>query len=115
MGAGEFPPAVRALLRDRSGGVCERCEQRPVADLHHRCPRKQGGSRLPWVGLASNGLALCDPCHDWVESNRTLAYELGLLIKQGIAEQAGGCASIPFHDTTGRIWLIFDDGAKVST
>ena len=115
MMAGEFPQVVRLLIMERSGQICERCACHPASDIHHRCPRKKGGSRLTWMGLASNGVALCRPCHDWAEANRgDEAFDLGWRIRQGEAEQNNGCETTPLVDTIGRIWLLFNDGTKVT-
>lgn len=45
-------------------------------DVHHKLPRGRGGSNDH-----ENLVTLCRPHHAWVESNRTAAYELGLLIR----------------------------------
>lgn len=46
-----------------------------------------GGSKDPAINLPSNLLFLCGSgtqgCHGWVESNRTQAYEDGLLVYRG--------------------------------
>ena len=45
-----------------------------------------GGSKNPALNQASNLLLLCgsgtEGCHGWVESNRTEALELGLLLRR---------------------------------
>ncbi len=42
-----------------------------------------GGSSAPDTNLASNLLRLCPGHHDWIESFRTKALELGLLLHAG--------------------------------
>lgn len=58
--------ATRTVVAARSGGVCERCGQRPAQSVHHRLKRGQGG---PWS--PSNCVHLCGDgtqyCHGVVE------------------------------------------------
>lgn len=55
--------------------------------IHHRHPRKMGGSLAPWIDQPSNLVTLCGSgttlCHGEVESNRTQAEEIGLLVPTG--------------------------------
>jgi 5-methylcytosine-specific restriction protein A len=51
--------------------------------VHHRRPRRMGGSQLPDTNAPQNLLLLCPPCHETVESQRTVAYEGGWLVRQG--------------------------------
>lgn len=80
------PPENRQLVHARARLRCER-DGRDLAGggghVHHRRPRQRGGSRAPDVHDLSNLLLLCVDCHDWVESNRTAAYEQGLLVHAG--------------------------------
>lgn len=77
-------------MAERSSGVddiaiCEirvECVGTLAATFHHRRPRQRGGSKRPDTNLAANGLATCNPCHDWVEINRTEAKENGWLLEQ---------------------------------
>lgn len=53
-------------------GVCD-----GPLDVHHRLPRGRGGGNE-----LENLVTLCRfNCHQWVESNRTAAYQLGLLLR----------------------------------
>ncbi|UGT65279.1 HNH endonuclease [Nocardia gipuzkoensis] len=75
---------VLDLVRARCKGRCERCAQ-PLTgihggDPHHRKPRGAGGTRDPRINLPSNIVALCRPCHDWIESQRTAALKDGWLV-----------------------------------
>jgi hypothetical protein len=81
MGNG-FPPAVRAIILERSGGVCEYCGLQRGTDAHHRRPRGLGGSRRKDTNTASNALWLCGACHRWAESHRTDALHEGILCLQ---------------------------------
>lgn len=84
-----FPKHVVELIIKRDRGRCARCgvavsgERGLNYDLHHRCPRGMGGSKEPWVNQASNGLLLCRPCHQWVESHRTAAEDAGFIVRRG--------------------------------
>lgn len=60
------------VVRARSGGLCEACGMRRVADVHHRKNRSQGGRWDP-----SNLLGICRTCHDWIGDNRVGARVRG--------------------------------------
>lgn len=78
-----FPPVVRSLIYDRSGGACERCgERHSDSAIHHRRPRQAGGTRRPETNYPSNAGLLCGQCHREVESYRTQAFEDGWLVRQ---------------------------------
>ncbi len=74
-------PAERDVVRGRSGGVCEfRACTRGAEQMHHRRPRRMGGSTAPDVNGAANLVDLCAWHHRWVEFHRTAAEALGLLL-----------------------------------
>lgn len=100
------------MIAIRSGGVCEMCTNATASQIHHRCPRQSGKYHPPWMSTASNGLALCLRCHEWIEGNRTAAYASGWLVRKPIATRAGGCSTLPVTDPTGRKWLFNDFGQK---
>lgn len=50
--------------------------------VHHRRPRRMGGSQLPDTNLPQNLLILCADCHSQVESERSVGYEGGWLVRQ---------------------------------
>jgi len=77
-----FPPAVRAIIQERSQGVCEFCGKQRGVEIHHRRPRGAGGSKRADTNTASNGLHLCSECHRWAESHRTEALLAGVLVLQ---------------------------------
>lgn len=81
--SGQFTPAVHAVIRERSGGVCEGCGAERAWDAHHRHPRKMGGTKRAWIGLPSNAAHFCRQCHTVAETNRTLAKLLGWLVPEG--------------------------------
>lgn len=103
---GSFTVEVKAAILARDNGRCDRCGFRvTIGHFHHRHPREMGGTRKRWVGLPSNGLLLHPACHDWVEGHRTLALELGMLVKSGQRP-----AETPVYRWNG--WhVLFDDGA----
>lgn len=51
--------------------------------VHHRRPRRMGGSQLPDTNAPQNLLILCPDDHEMVESERTAAYAGGWLVRQG--------------------------------
>lgn len=79
----EFTAEVHAIVNERSGGWCEVCQVERVWDLHHRHPRKAGGTNRAWIGLASNALGVCRMDHNLIESRRYLAMMLGWLVTSG--------------------------------
>ncbi len=81
-----IPPAVLALIRERSGGLCEVCGRR-AESTHHRKRGGMGGSKDPAARSPANLLRVCGDgtrgCHGMIESNRTVSYENGRLVRQG--------------------------------
>jgi len=65
-----------------------------------------GGTRRTTTSGAANALFLHPSCHEWVERNRTAAYDMGFLV----AQQDEPCA-IPVQMWDG-IWYLSDDGSK---
>lgn len=55
----------------------------PASQHHHRRPRGMGSSKRPDTNTAANALAVCEPDHRRIESNRTEALEMGWLVRQG--------------------------------
>jgi hypothetical protein len=79
-----FTQEVKAIIWERAHGFCDRCGL-PVqyGVCHHRCPRRAGGSSREDLGLPSNGVLLHNSCHDFVESHRKIAAQLGFLVGYG--------------------------------
>lgn len=73
---------------DRAGGRCEISgvplsgERGRDWHVHHRRPRRMGGSRLADTNSVENLLLLSPEAHEHVEKNRTEAYERGWLVRQ---------------------------------
>lgn len=102
--------AVLRILQVRSEGLCEFWQCLDDAHhSHHRRPRKMGGSSAPDTNLPSNLLRLCPPHHDWIESNRSKALELGLLL-----HATAKPAEVPVYLRYGLV-LLGDDGTWTAT
>ena len=101
--------AARDLVQERDR-YCILCGK-PGVDAHHRLPRGGGGApRDPSRFALSRLVWLCRECHCWVESYRTLAHGLGLLIRHGVTE----CSQITVF-RHGRWVLLTDDGLVTPT
>ena len=71
---------AKKLAVARDGGKCLYCLGE-ADDVHHRSPKKMGGTKDEYIafGLA-NLVSLCRSHHDWVHSNPAQAYKLGFLV-----------------------------------
>ena len=59
---------TRAKVRQRSGGICERCKERRAEHVHHLRywpDHKRGGEPLDWLQ------DVCLPCHGHYHPNHT--------------------------------------------
>lgn len=101
------------VVRGRSHRLCEArvagdCSGRGE-QTHHRQPRGMGG--VSGVGLAVNRPAalvrVCLPCHAWIESERTAAEDLGLLVRRPADP---GDAAVHLHPIYGPGWYRLTDG-----
>jgi len=92
--------SARLLVRQRSGGVCERCGSAKATEWHHRRNRSQGG---PWS--ASNGLDLCSQDHRWITEHPDEACAKGLSVKSWDDE-----TTIPVRTVHGLV-LLDDEGS----
>jgi 5-methylcytosine-specific restriction protein A len=112
--------AVVGLVLARDGGRCLRCnrfvgpERGVDFSLHHRLPRRSGGSRRPELNMPANLVTLCGSattlggCHAAVESGRTAALAGGWLLH---ADQVP--SSVPLHAWWGPVLL--DDRGRWRT
>lgn len=70
---------ARAMVRERSGGVCEVCGTARATNYQHRKNRSQAGE---WSVV--NGLDVCGSgttgCHGWIHANPTKSYERGWMV-----------------------------------
>lgn len=76
-----------ACLGDRIRGYSLHRLSRSQVSIHHRRPRRMGGSRLADTHTLANLLLLCGSgtvgCHGAIESQRTTALDRGYLLHQG--------------------------------
>ena len=107
-----FSPKARQLILDRADGVCEamfvdECNSR-IEAIHHRKPRKMGGSKRSDINQPSNGLAICQPCHVAIESFRLVALDRGLLVSQHNSEPVS-CVGVWRRG----VWVLLTDAGGV--
>lgn len=107
MAKGAFNDKTRRLVYERAKGRCERCGGNGDQwHFHHRRPRGMGGTSRKDSGGAENALLLHPSCHEWVERNRSDAYDMGYLV----AQQANP------RDTPVRLWdgwfILRENGSK---
>lgn len=82
--AAAFSQEVKEMILRRTNWRCDRCGLRAeFGHFHHRSPRRAGGSSREDLGLPSNGLLLHPSCHDYIESKRKIAAQLGFLVGYG--------------------------------
>lgn len=98
-----FDQALKNRIRDRDGDACAKCG-RPVprgrGSVHHRLPRGRGGPDIPAnLALVCGHATEPGTCHYFVESNRTLAYATGWLLKSGADPSAH-----PVRCSNGEWW-----------
>lgn len=98
---------ARQIVRERSGGVCERCFAVPAAEWHHRKNRSQLGRWTP-----ANGLHLCSPCHRWITEHPRAAYGCGWAVKSVYDP-----AEVPvlIGEAFGPRWVFLDDDGETRT
>lgn len=105
---------ARSLALGRSGGRCEVC-YRPLhgiqSSVHHRSPRRMGGTKRPELNQPANLLVLCGSgtygCHGRAESYRAWAIERGIILyTRDIPEE------MPYVDLYGRWWMLDNQGNK---
>lgn len=102
------PKAVMAILRERSGGMCEIgavCAGKGAAtDPSHRIAKGMGGTKDPRSNTPSNNLHACRACHDLAEGDPAGAYARGWKIRRGVADPK----DVPvWHWVHG--WVYLDD------
>jgi hypothetical protein len=105
------------IHRDR--GQCALCGDRPDGErgtgwsVHHRRPRGMGGTRWDEINSPANLVILCGSgatlCHSTVESRRSVAFDLGLLVRQNAAP-----SQVPIHHAVHGICWLTDDGEAVT-
>lgn len=106
-----FTQDQRDALLHRSYGTCEVCNSAPVAHLHHRRPRRMGGARGAddvIVNAVSNGLAVCNVCHDMIESDRAKSRYYGRLVPPSEEPRR-----TPVYLPRYLGWVLLDDDGNV--
>jgi len=106
---------VRQQIFLRANFSCERCSETRFTfgtSIHHRKPRGMGGTKKQEINDPTNLIFLCGTgttgCHGWIESNRKIAFEKGLLVRQ-----TENPSDIPFQDSFGNMWKLSSDFGKV--
>lgn len=117
MGRRTGPSAVVVdVVWVRDEGSCARCRTGLSFTLrgsqwavHHRRPRGMGGSRELWVNQPANLVALCQACHEWVESHRGDARDLGWLVSRNAVYKS---EDVPVTYWDGLTYRLDDMGGK---
>lgn len=77
--------AQRVAVAARFDLHCARCGSRATGmlggEVHHRVPRRMGGTRNPLSSDPRNVILLCQRCHESVEANRAEATLGGWLLR----------------------------------
>ncbi len=107
---------LRHLLACRSSSRCEVCGRQIDANregsAHHRLPAGKGGTSSPERNRLDRLILACGDgvrfCHGWVESNRTVAYATGLLLRHParLADEDQLLALTPVVLWSGRVRLL---------
>lgn len=106
------PPDVRDAVWARAGDACEVCgigltRQSPHS-IHHRRPRRMGGSTAADTNRPANLVLLhgtgTDGCHGAIESERAGAYRWGLLLTANADPSA-----TPVRLLSHGGWVLLDD------
>jgi 5-methylcytosine-specific restriction protein A len=103
----------------RDNGQCAWCDE-PITgergldwSVQHRRPRGRGGSRRPDTNLPSNLILLhgngTTSCHGLVESRRTVAYDLGFLVRY-----TDSPSQVAIHHAVHGWCFLTDDGEVVT-
>lgn len=117
----DTPRWVKDAIYQRAAGRCEvgvteACRARggwfdgqAGRTVHHRRPRRMGGTTAVDIHDPANLLAVCGDgtrgCHGWIESNRLAAKQAGWLLGAGADPVSRACL---LRD--GRIVLLQVDG-----
>lgn len=107
-------PQDRHTVLLRASYRCERCELPLNSNLsvHHRRPRRMGGTRRPDANSPQNLLVLCGSgttgCHGWIESHRREAYDAGYLLYD-----MDDPLIHPYRDGSGNWWILTEDGGRI--
>jgi hypothetical protein len=87
----DIPHQTRVKVRNRSSGVCERCDSKIATDMHHRMKRSIGGHS------PENVVHLCRVCHDWAHANGVQARATGWIVPSQRRITRGDITNIPIR------------------
>lgn len=100
--------SARLAVRQRSGGICEKCGAAQAREWHHRQNRSQGG-----LWTAANGMDLCTSCHRYVTEHPEESYRNGWSVRSTadpaevpvlVTTHPGGAYGLPEIE-----WRLLDD------
>ena len=75
--------AELVIERDRGQCVARVTHERGAKSgeqIHHRKPRRMGGTTEEWINQPANLIYVCRACHDHIESHRQQSLAMGWLI-----------------------------------
>ena len=108
-----IPTGTRALVLQRDGHRCARCGRSVLdfpASVHHRVPRRMGGTRDPRIDDPRNLVLLCGSgatgCHGDIESHRTTARFEGWLLS------SHDLLASPLVRGDGTAFALTEDGGR---
>lgn len=108
----DAPRHIRSLVVARSQvrghPSCERCGAAQPEQIHHRKPRRLGGTRDPQANQPANLVAICAACHLAIETHRNRGYAAGWLVRD-----TDDPAATPIHYR--RRWSYLDNQGAVTT
>lgn len=99
--------AVLAVVKERGGALCMRCQVSPSTETHHRIGRGMGGSRRPEVNSAPALVRLCHACHHWVSTHPREAEATGWVIRRSDVRPP---QEVELVDLFGAAFLLTEDG-----
>lgn len=112
--SGPTPKTRRAVLA-RDAETCQWCGGTLANgwfySLQHRRARGMGGSRVPWVNLPGNLVAVhgsgTTGCHGHIEANPKEAAARGFRLSHRETPE-----DLPLIDYAGVAWILRDDGTR---
>lgn len=104
---GRMPKDHPEKVRERSGGMCERCLVRPATEIHHRRYLSRGGKHNLANLIHLCGRGNIDGCHG--EAHTGIGAEVGTAISMHNPRPE---SAIALTDLLGRTWWLDDLGGK---
>lgn len=105
---------TRLMVLQRDDWRCLRCGNdlsdlsRGGGDIHHRCPRRAGGTTSPMINLPSNLVTLCRDCHRYAE-----LYRVQSIAENLVLSDVSQASSRPVWRGWHRgWWVLTDDGRR---